>query len=228
MVAGELDRAQREHSSPVAAISSILERRAAQAAAVGTSGVGSEHAGDVGVDLATSALNAAARRPLSCRPPLPTSSRRSRRHLGSRRRRGSAAGCAARSRSPLTSRILALPCRVGDDAGLAAVNDEASSRARRAPCSSAIDFRSPAVSSMSISRPGWTDDTLVREGDRARRSPCPSHSTTMTSLPCDACGRRSRRRLGCGRRRRPRCRRTSAPGGPRRWKVPVPTVGRSR
>ena len=92
---------------------------------------------------------------------------------------------ASRSRSPLTSRILALPCTVSVTMpAWLPVNDDASMpSSASAMHSNAMDFRSPAVSSMSISRPGCTDDTWFARAIRSSVSLPIALTTTMTSLP---------------------------------------------
>ena len=64
------------------------------------------------------------------------------------------------------------------------VNDDASTpSSASAMHSNAIDLRSPAVSSMSISRPGWTDETWFARAMSSSVSLPIALTTTMTSLP---------------------------------------------
>ena len=81
--------------------------------------------------------------------------------------------------------------------------------------SSAIEMRSPAVSSMSISRPpGCSATSLARRTGRRSSCPSPRRRRRRRRRP-GGCGRRGRRRPGCDRDRRPRCRRTSGRADPR-------------
>ena len=176
---------------PVAAISSISSKEIrGSRCALGTNpGIGGEHARDVGVDLAAVGAEggrerhgrrvraaAAERRDVALRSRLPGSRRRP----GRCRRRGH-----SRSRSPRTSRIFALVCVVSVmmPAWLP-VNDAAGTpSSASAMHSSAIEIRSPAVSSMSSSRPGWT--RLTSSASRMRSSvvlPI-ALTTTTTSSP---------------------------------------------
>ena len=91
----------------------------------------------------------------------------------------------SRMRSPLTSRILALPCTVSvtipacDPVKLTAWTP----RSMQAMQSSAIEIRSPAVSSMSISRPcGWWETSWARRTRSSVVLPI-AETTTTTWLP---------------------------------------------
>ena len=77
------------------------------------------------------------------------------------------AASASRTRSPLTSTILALPWAVSVmmPTWLPVKLTAATPRSARAIVSSAAETRSPVVSSMSISRPGRVVDTCAGEGD---------------------------------------------------------------
>ena len=92
--------------------------------------------------------------------------------------------------------------------------------------SSAIEIRSPAVSSMSISRPAGRGDTSWASRTRSSVVLPIADTTTTTSLPGAAGARRcARRPPGCGRGRRPTCRRTSVRAAPRPSTVPAGRAG---
>ena len=69
---------------------------------------------------------------------------------------------------------------------------------------------------MSISRAAGSLATSWARRSRSSVVLPIADTTTTTSLPRGGCARRARRRHGCGRHRRPTCRRTSARAGSRR------------
>ena len=214
---------------PAAYISSISSKLSrAQPAGLGHDpGVGGEDAGHVGVDLAGVGLERLGQRHRGGVGPSPAEEgdvavgRDALRAADHRDPPGVEAGLDALGvhLEDLGPGVVG----VGEDPGLAA--GEAVGRhpgVVRAMHSRAMALRSPAVMSMSISRPGWVVGHLGRPGGAARRSPCPwRRPRPPPGRPGGPCGRCSRRRCACGRRRRPRCRRTFARAAPRRVRVPA-------
>ena len=151
----------------------LLEADPGQPAGVGHHPrVGAEHPGDVGVDLAGRRPRARRPgRPRSCpSPPRPSvvTSRSVETPWKPATTGTWPAARASRSRSPRTSRILARVWSVSVmiPAWLP-VNETASTpRSARAMHRSAIEIRSPELTSMSYSRAGWTALTVVGQPDQ--------------------------------------------------------------
>ena len=95
------------------------------------------------------------------------------------------AASASRTRSPLTSRILALPWTVSVmmPTWLPVKLTAATPRSASAIVSSAAETRSPVVSSMSISRPGRVWETWLASEIRLSVALPIAETTTTTSLP---------------------------------------------
>ena len=92
---------------------------------------------------------------------------------------------ASRTRSPLTSRILALPwtLSVMMPTWLPVKETASMSRSARAMQTSAMLLRSPMVSSMSISRPGKVAETALARAMRLSVSLPIADTTTTRSCP---------------------------------------------
>ena len=175
VVAGELDRAERQHPPARGGdLEHLVERDPWQPArARHDPGVGREHPRDVGVDLAAVGAQAAASATaVVSEPPRPSvvTSRALETPWKPATTGTMPSASASRRRSPRTSRIRALVCVVSVmmPAWLP-VNDGAGTpSSASAMHSSAIEMRSPAVSSMSSSRPGRT--RLTSSASRMRSS----------------------------------------------------------